>query len=355
MAKQHATGVNNRRGKCEIWWMEGKTRRHETLTIPYSPAGIEKAAQIRARRIKDLLENPHDGRPEGRSPTFGELAQTRLDILERGKPSARRSVKSRLNNYWMPEFAHWPITQIRYGDVQEMMRGIYRKQLAAKTLREILNDGGSVFELAIKSRWITDNPCNLISKEIKKEKREIDPFTATDMKQLLAALPENLRIFYLIRYHCGLRPGEVIALRWSDYKDGMFHVHRNRVYGLEGTTKTDTERMVPVHPAVKKALLDAPRVLHSDHIVSNQYGKPFTSSNNTGRALVRAMASTGVRYRDPYNVRHSCACRMLEAGMKPAYCAKILGHSVQTFLTTYARFIDADADAEQAAIWATIN
>ena len=62
---------------------------------------------------------------------------------------------------------------------------------------------------------------------------------------------------------------------------------------------------------------------------------------------------TGIRYRDPYNARHSSACRMIEAGIKPAYCAKILGHSVQTFLTTYARFIDADA--EQAAIWATIE
>ena len=41
--------------------------------------------------------------------------------------------------------------------------------------------------------------------------------------------------------------------------------------------------------------------------------------------------------------------------MKPAYCEKILGHSVQTFLTTYARFIDADADAEQAAIWAILS
>jgi len=44
---------------------------------------------------------------------------------------------------------------------------------------------------------------------------------------------------------------------------------------------------------------------------------------------------------------------MLEAGMKPAYCAQILGHSVKTFLSTYARFIDANA--EQAAIWATIE
>ena len=46
---------------------------------------------------------------------------------------------------------------------------------------------------------------------------------------------------------------------------------------------------------------------------------------------------------------------MIEAGMKPAYCAGILGDSVRTFLTTYARFIDADADAEQAANWATIE
>ena len=67
------------------------------------------------------------------------------------------------------------------------------------------------------------------------------------------------------------------------------------------------------------------------------------------------MESTGVRYRDSYNVSHSCACGMIEAEMKPGYCAKILGHSVQTFLSAYARFIDADADAEQAAIWATID
>lgn len=41
---------------------------------------------------------------------------------------------------------------------------------------------------------------------------------------------------------------------------------------------------------------------------------------------------------------------MLEAGIKPTHCAKILGHYVQTFFSTYARFIDADADAKQAEI-----
>ena len=44
---------------------------------------------------------------------------------------------------------------------------------------------------------------------------------------------------------------QVITLRWSDFKDGLFHVHRNRAYGSEGTTKTDTGRMVFPHPTVK--------------------------------------------------------------------------------------------------------
>ena len=41
--------------------------------------------------------------------------------------------------------------------------------------------------------------------------------------------------------------------------------------------------------------------------------------------------------------------------MKATHVAKILGHSVPKFLMAYARFIDADADTEQAAICATIE
>ena len=50
---------------------------------------------------------------------------------------------------------------------------------------------------------------------------------------------------------------------------------------------------------------DALRALHSYQNLNNQYGQPFRSSKNTGRALVRTMESIGIRYRDPYNVRHS--------------------------------------------------
>lgn len=62
-----------------------------------------------------------------------------------------------------------------------------------------------------------------------------------------------------------------------------------------------------------------------------------------------------IRYRRPYTMRHTYATRMLEAGMTPAYCARQLGHSVEIFLTTYARWIDGDLDsAEMARLEASI-
>ena len=38
---------------------------------------------------------------------------------------------------------------------------------------------------------------------------------------------------------------------------------------------------------------------------------------------------------------------MLMAGMTPAYCASQLGHSIEMFLTTYARWINGDRNAQE--------
>jgi integrase len=53
-----------------------------------------------------------------------------------------------------------------------------------------------------------------------------------------------------------------------------------------------------------------------------------------------ALTRLGIRYRSPYETRHTYATMMLMAGMTPAFCAKQLGHSVEMFLRTYSKWID---------------
>jgi integrase len=56
------------------------------------------------------------------------------------------------------------------------------------------------------------------------------------------------------------------------------------------------------------------------------------------------LKALGIRYRPPYNARHTYATMCLMAGMKPAFIAKQLGHSIQILLARYARWLDGASD-----------
>ena len=343
------TGVYERGGKCLIRWYEGKRFRSLTLNIPYSKANVNRAWKIREQHIKAYKRG--DERQSGKAPTFGELAQIRLQSAK-FSPETRRTTKSYLNNYWLPLFST-PVDAIQYADMLDLFSGLDK---APKTIKHILTAGSGVFNLAIKSNWRTDNPANLYSKEIKLAKRKIDPFTIEERDSILDALEPNHHLFYAIRFYCGLRPSELLALTWADYKAGEMTISKGRVRGNDSdTTKTLVDRTVPVHPFVKNLLAKTPRQLHDKHIVTTQHGKGFRSATRLSDAFVRAMKRQDIRYRNPYNCRHTCAVMMLVAGMKPAYCAKALGHSLEMFFRIYADWIDKDESEAQAKIWADIK
>jgi len=356
------TGVYERNGKCLIRWYEGKRFRSLTLDIPYSKANVNRAWKIREQHIKAYKRG--DERQSGKAPTFGELAQIRLQSAK-FSPETRRTTKSYLNNYWLPLFST-PVDAIQYADMLDLFSGLDK---APKTIKHILTAGSGVFNLAIKSNWRTDNPANLYSKEIKLAKRKIDPFTIEERDSILDSLEPNHHLFYAIRFYCGLRPSELIALTWADYKivtikleDGskekryQLEISKGRVRGNDSdTTKTLVDRTVPVHPFVQNLLAKTPRQLHDKHIVTTQHGKGFRSATRLSDAFVRAMKRQDIRYRNPYNCRHTCAVMMLVAGMKPGYCAKVLGHSLEMFFRIYADWIDPDESERQRYIWANIK
>ncbi|MGE4340701.1 MAG: hypothetical protein AB7E55_32830 [Pigmentiphaga sp.] len=63
--------------------------------------------------------------------------------------------------------------------------------------------------------------------------------------------------------------------------------------------------------------------------------------------VIRANSGLGIRYRPPYNARHTYATMCLMAGMRPAFIAKQLGHSLQILLSRYARWLDGEGDWDE--------
>ena len=61
------------------------------------------------------------------------------------------------------------------------------------------------------------NPCTHLWLPANKRKKEIVPFTISELRNLFTvAKPGGLDLLYLVCFYCTLRVGEAIALRWSD-------------------------------------------------------------------------------------------------------------------------------------------
>ena len=73
----------------------------------------------------------------------------------------------------------------------------------------------------------------------------------------------------------------------------------------------------------------------------------LTRKHKSREKLSHTLRELGLRLRHPYNVRHSCASRWLKAGIKPAFAAQQLGHSVEMFFRIYAKWIDVDETKKQ--------
>jgi integrase len=65
---------------------------------------------------------------------------------------------------------------------------------------------------------------------------------------------------------------------------------------------------------------------------------------NDPRYWTPTLKRLGIRYRRPYNMRHTYATIMRMAEMSHSFCAKQLGHSTEMFQRTYSKWIDGQQD-----------
>lgn len=82
--------------------------------------------------------------------------------------------------------------------------------------------------------------------------------------------------------------------------------------------------------------------------INPQDGQPWNDERDFRRShWTPALRALGIRYRRPYNLRHTRATMLLKAGVSPALAAKWLGHILQMFFQRYAKWIDDARDKEE--------
>ena len=155
-----------------------------------------------------------------------------------------------------------------------------------------------------------------------------------------------------------MRTSELAGLKWNnvDLANGTVLVAEAMVRGIrKSNTKTNKARTVQLNSRALAALKAQSQITQNSNdevFLDPRYGTPWSDERAFRRSYwTPILKSLGIRYRRPYNMRHTCATDMLMAGMNHSYCAGQLGHSVDIFQRTYSKWIDGEQNDREMDRW----
>nr|WP_256330973.1 site-specific integrase [Pelistega sp. MC2] len=224
-------------------------------------------------------------------------------------------------------------------------------------IRTALND-------AVRKKIIPINP--FLDFEYKRTESPLDddhiePFTVDEQKKLIDACNNEMERNQLITFlWTGLRTSELIALTWKDidFHKGYIRVNKAITKASKGKAELPKTKSGKRFIKILKPTLDA---LKSQYILTQHrqtvFINPHTNESWNGdspirKRWVRLLKRAKVRYRNPYQTRHTYASMMLSAGEPVMWVAQQMGHADWTMVArVYGKWIpDTNLSAGDKAV-----
>ena len=295
---------------------------------------------------------------------YGEWIKTKRPPLVRR--SLERDYRLCFDYYILPQFKEVPLSHVIFKRLQDFQIYLIEDHgLSVKTARNII--GGCFRAMmrdarkqgAVRRDAFAEDPF----KQLEWPRLTIvpaDPFSSEERDKILSYFKVKTAhadyAFLFMLFWTGMRPSEVIALRWSDVdlSFGKVSITKSRHMKAEAPTKTRasvrTVNLLPVTVEVLNQLYPL-RATEQDHIFLDVHGIPFDTLEWKGRHWNKALRAVGVRQRKFYNTRHTYISVALSAGVNIKWLAEQCGTSVTMIEKHYGRYIRDDGDAPLRALF----
>jgi integrase len=223
--------------------------------------------------------------------------------------------------------------------------------LSRKRLLNLLTPLRGALAQAVEDEAIETNPlAGFKVRRVSAPVERIDPFTREEVDRLATT-----ELGYLWKFWAwsGPRSGELIGLLWGDVdrECEAVQIRRSVRVGREKSPKTRAgERRIVLVPQARAALREQKRGGDHEAVFRNpNTGERWHEDRALARAFRKACEAAGVRYRYPYQLRHTFASWALSCGENPLWVAKQMGHrDVQMVFKVYGKYMpDMNPDAGQ--------
>jgi len=342
---------------------EAMSRVEQAKQFPKQPESppIVEAEPSRTFPVYERAEGPAPNWETWGTDLPKSIRQDSLDYIKRrwlAWPASKRRERAmnllvEIKNLWNWFLAYRPITepgQIGLKDLWAYQTDQQEKELAAGTInrrmdyligiiRELAEKDQAVDQSVFRIRYIP-RPESLPKHLSAEESQRLENFVL----QRLNTPHLNLRLenaCLLVMLHSGLRVGECVDLRIQD-----LDLPGKRLIIRAG--KGQRDRLVYLSESACQSIhlyLQGSQRLPGDFVWLQKNGKPL-STELLRKQVAQIGATLGIDHLFPHRLRHTCATRLLNAGMDIVQIQKLLGHKDLNTTMIYARIQDATVEAD---------
>lgn len=327
-------------------------------------AEVENAIERQTFRYDEYFPESRRARIFGHAVsniTIKELLENWLKDVKKTHPhSTYRCYKKSCQAHLIPEFGSFRARDLGPQPIREWIRN---RTSTLKSIRNDLTPLRAVLDQALNDDIIAKNPLDkikvskLVSRHQARTDYVVDPFTEDEIKAVLEIALEydpHIRNLLQFAFYSGLRTSELFGLMWGDvdWRHSVVRVQRAVVERKVKETKTKAGvRDVILLPSALDALKDQKQYsfVGGEYVFvrPNERGS-FIDYEHLERPWKYILKRAKVRYRNPYQTRHTYASQLLSGGENPLFVAQQMGHkTTEMIMRHYGRWVEQAEESHQ--------
>ncbi|AZZ98792.1 site-specific integrase [Pseudoalteromonas sp. R3] len=240
-----------------------------------------------------------------------------------------------------------PVASLTSADLKNFIKS---SSVSIKTMRNRLSLLNSALNEAVIEGVIQFNPCTAVNpgKYMKNQEKvntrgqheDVDPFRPAEIEAILNACRyEQERNLLQFAFYSGLRSSELAGLKWIDVDffneevrvtEAVIRDPKNKTSITKGTKTSAGRRVIALMPEALAALKaqKAFTELKSECVFEEpRQLAPLTGADQIRKNIwLPVIKRSKVRYRNPYQTRHTFATMMISRGENLWWIAEQMGH-----------------------------